>query len=331
MNRLFIILQCNKISLSPTFQNELSVLNISNPKLMNLLSKTPKINSFSKQSKDLVQKMAIKEAVVRTKFILLIVANTLDSTIGKGCQEDIDSIRQIFKKLCSEMDFNFIELIVQGVDYSQDNIISAINLLEPGSNDVVIFYYSGHGFSYEKDASKNFPQVDMRPHPASDKIDFINAHTQNLDDLFLLVKSRGARLNIVIGDCCNSLIEFKRKYKGGSDDLLLEKKKPVVINKQACEALFCDYTASILVAAADKGQYAVSDEKLGSLFTYNLCKTLKRIMKNDLDRSIGIPWKKLLEDASNETLELSQTYDIGGGVPGNQKAIFNIEYRASLY
>jgi hypothetical protein len=245
--------------------------------------------------------------------------------------QDIHAVRHLFEKLSVEMEFNHLELIIQGKDYGKENILGAINMLTPGSNDIVVFYYSGHGFSYEKDAAKKYPQIDLRPHPASDKIDVINANTENLADLFELIKSKGARLNIIIGDCCNSLIEFKRKFKGGSDALRNEKKEPVIINKASCEALFCDYTASILVASADKGEYAVSDDKLGSLFTYNLSKSLKRLMKKDLDKSAGLPWKKLLEETANKTLELSKTYDIGNGVPGNQKAIYNIQFRETLY
>ncbi|MEJ7740703.1 MAG: caspase family protein [Chitinophagaceae bacterium] len=290
-----------------------------------------KVESFSKQKKLFAKKMSQSEEVARTKFILLIAANTIDATIGKGCTADISSMRHMFEKLSQEMNFNFIELIVQGEDYGKDNILGAIDMLTPGNNDIVVFYYSGHGFSYEKDASKKYPQVDLRSHPASDKIDVINAHTENLADLFEIVKRRGARLNIVIGDCCNSLIEFKRKVKGGSAALRKEKQEPVIINKETCEVLFCDYTASILVASAGKGEYAVSDDKLGSLFTYNLSKSLKMLMKKDVDKSAGLPWGTLLEETTDKTLDLSKTYDIGNGVAGNQKAIYNIEFRETLY
>ena len=40
-------------------------------------------------------------------------------------------------------------------------------MFTPDNNDVVVFYYSGHGFSYEKDAAKRYPQVDLRTHPNS--------------------------------------------------------------------------------------------------------------------------------------------------------------------
>ena len=289
------------------------------------------IKSYAQQKKLFIKKITENEDVAKTKFILLVAANTLDPTIGKGCKEDTDSVRHMFKRLSEEMDFNFIELIIQGEDYGKENILGAIEMLTPGSNDIVVFYYSGHGFSYEKDAAKKYPQVDLRPHPSSEKIDVVNANTENLADVFELVKLRGARLNIVIGDCCNSLIDFKRKHKGGSEVLRNEIKAPVVINKETCEALFCDYTASILVASAGKGEYAVSDDRLGSLFTFNFAKSLKELMKNHVDKSEGLPWGKLLEETTDKTLDLSKTYDIGNGVPGKQKAIYKIDFRKTMY
>ncbi|MEO6232666.1 MAG: caspase family protein [Ferruginibacter sp.] len=286
---------------------------------------------LSEQIKIFTEKQAVQEPVVRTKLMLVIAANTVDPTIGKGCIQDMSIVRDILTKVSQEMNFNFIELIIQGNDYGKENVLGAIDLLTPGYNDIVVFYYSGHGFSYQKDEGKIYPQVDLRPQPASDKIDFINAHTANLDDLFVLVKNRGARLNIVIGDCCNSIIDFKRKSIGDSSSIIAERKTPLVINKETCEALFCDYTASILVASASKGEYAVSDDDLGSIFTFNFSKSLKKLIQKERDTTIGLPWGPLLDETTNKTLELSKTYDIGGGVPGNQKAIYSIESRMSLY
>ena len=288
------------------------------------------LESFSKQKKGFLSKMSIVEEIARTKFIMVVAANTLDATIGKGCIADVECVRQTFGSLSSEMNFNFLELVIEGADYGKKNIINAIDLLEPGSNDIVLFYYSGHGFSYEEDADKKYPQVDLRTPDASDKIDIVNAHTENLADIFERVKSRGARLNIVIGDCCNSLINFKRVF-GRVVPVRPHKEDKKPLNKKTVEALFCDYTASILVGSADKGLYAVSDDNIGSLFTYNLSKGLRRLMKQEIDTNAGLPWSKLLKQSTNKTYKLSQQYDIGGGVPGNQKAIYNIEFRATLY
>lgn len=288
-------------------------------------------DSFALLKKNFTDKINQVEKIVRTKLILVIVANTIDPEIGKGCREDIKSIRHMFQKLSHHMKFNFLELVVMEADYSKKNVQDAIDALTPGSNDIVVFYYSGHGFSYKKEKEKRFPQVDLRSHPASNKIAVINENTHNLMEVFEMVKSKGARLNIVIGDCCNSTIKFKRNFKGGDDKLRLTKRRPVIINKKMCETLFCDYTASILVAAADKGQFAVSDEKLGSLFTFNFTNNLKILMNKAVDEQNGLPWNKLLQETQEKTFTLSKTYDIGNGKPGNQKAIFDIHLKQSLY
>ena len=295
------------------------------------LFKMKAIPSFEVQKVTFFEEMSKAEKILKTKLILIIVANTIDPEIGKGCEKDIKSIHHMFSELSEYMDFNFLQLLVQGADYNKENILDAIEILTPGSNDIVVFYYSGHGFSYEKDAKKRFPQVDLRSHPASDRIAVVNANTENLADLFELVKSRGARLNFVIGDCCNSLIKFKRDLKGGDDDIRLAIKPAMIINKKMAEKLFCDHTASILVAAADKGEYAISDPELGSIFTFNFTHNFKLLINKTVEPADGLPWRKLLEDTQQKTFDLSKTYDIGGGVPGNQKAIFDIHSIENLY
>lgn len=195
------------------------------------------VHSFTKKRNAFIKKMSQQEEVARTKFILLIASNTLDPTIGKGCKADIKSVSSMFQRLSKEMNFNFIELQIGGKDYSKENILDSIHALTPGANDIVLFYYSGHGFSYADDETKQFPQVDLRSHPSSENIEVINANTENLADLFQLIKSRGARLNIVIGDCCNSIIDFKRSFRRVSKAFRKEKKNPLSLIK--LPAKFC--------------------------------------------------------------------------------------------
>jgi hypothetical protein len=79
-------------------------------------------------------------------------------------------------------------------------------------------------------------------------------------------------MNLVISDCCNSFIEFKR-LSSRDKKVVQEKMKPV--NMDFCKKLFNGIGASVLVAAAKKGQYAISDADIGSLFTYSLLKKIK--------------------------------------------------------
>lgn len=237
----------------------------------------------------------------------------------------------MFKKLTEHMGFEFLELVVMGINYSKKNVKDAIEIIKPDNNDIVVFYYSGHGFSYKKDKEKRYPQVDLRPVTASNKIKVINENTHNLTDLFEAIKLKGARLNIVIGDCCNNTIKFHRTFKGGDDAKRLMKKPRMVINKEMCATMFCNYSASILVAAADKGQFAVSDDKIGSIFTFNFTNNLKILMKKSVNQQDNLqPWRQLLEETKQETLSLSRKYEIENGKQANQRAIFDIQLKESL-
>jgi Caspase domain len=253
---------------------------------------------------------------------LLAVVNTHDHKIGKGCREDLKTIREIFAKMGELMNFNIIEQIIEGKKYNKKNVHALLKKLDPGNDDVVIFYYSGHGFSFKKDKEQKFPQIDLRSNPADDDIDVITAASNNITELYEIIKSKGARLNIVISDCCNSKINFKRMFKNKS---VIIPETTTHIDRKRCEKLFCFPKSSILVAAADKGQFAVSDEKIGSIFTLNFTKNLRKMLNPSAGDAGNVNWEKLLGSTKEKTSRLSMEYDCGGEVPCIQEAIFTIE------
>lgn len=289
------------------------------------------IDPFSKQLKMFTDKMNKEEHVGKTRFIMVIVADTKDPVIGKGCREDIRSIRNMFKKLTDHMEFNYLELVVAGAEYSKENVLEAIEALTPDNDDIIVFYYSGHGFSFDKDADKRYPQIDLRSINDSDISEVIVDNANNLMDLFELIKSRGARLNIVIGDCCNNRIKINKKFKGGDHSNQKVDIEEMTINKEMGTSMFCHSTASILVAAADKGEFAVSDDEIGSIFTFNFTNNLKILLNKSVDDVHELPWKKLLEDTKREANKQSKTYELEDGNPGNQQAIFIIHSQKSSY
>lgn len=277
-----------------------------------------RLNDF----KNLLGKDATGE---KPKLILIVVANTHDPEIAKGCEADIHSIRNVFKHLCQHTHYVFCEMVITGTDYSRKNIFAAIDSIEPFDNDVTIFYYSGHGFSYEKDPSIKFPQIDLRPHNENNKINFIDTHTENLMLMLHLLRLRGGRVNIVIGDCCNSTIQFKRVLESSKVMNIVEDLMPPV-SKAMSKKLFSEGAVSILVAAAKRGEYAVSDAKLGSLFTYSFTRALAKLLAKKPQADSYLPWHRLLEETRQHAFKLSQTYDIGNGKPGHQEAIFEIMF-----
>ena len=269
-------------------------------------------------------KKAVKKKVKRRlpTIHLMIVANTHDKEIGVGCKHDMRSIRKLFRNIVRRTPFQLTEYLVAGKKYTQDNIFKTLKSIKPKKLlDVVIFYYTGHGFSYQKDRSKKYPQLDFRSNPADSNIKVVNAHTKNLEDIFATIKEKGAGLNFVFGDCCNSTIDYKKLHVRKKK---LPENKCILVNQDNCRQLFTNLDAHIISAAAKKGQYAISDKHIGSIYTYSFVKKFTELL--NAKKGIGTNvWEYALKLAQVETLKESRGYDIGTGKPSRQDSIYIVQ------
>lgn len=262
------------------------------------------------------------------RIILLMMANTHDPEIARGCAKDVKGVRKVFKHICKHTDFGYFEIEISGNNYNRQNLLKAISCIEPYNKDVTIFYYSGHGFSYEKDARRKYPQIDLRAynnHKQYNKIDFINKYTENLSVILQIMRFQGGRVNIAISDCCNSNVPYKRSKKSHVEMDIASDLMPPVNNKMT-KKLFTDeqHTISIIAAASKRGQFAITDPKIGSLFTHYFTRALTNVLSHKPEEGQYMHWRQLLNKTAMQTFHLSKGYDIGGGKPGHQQPIFEI-------
>lgn len=270
-----------------------------------------------------------ERAVQQPRLVLITMANTHDALLNKACAKDANSIKKVFAKICKHIHYDFCEIEISGHNYHRYNLKHAISsIVLHSADDVTVFYYSGHGFSYEKDSKRKYPQIDMRAHdeqPRDNSISFIEKYTENLAVILNVIRYKGARINIAIADCCNSTIPFKRPM---DSEKVMNVVKGIMAHKSKAlpKKLFNDEkcAVSILVAASKQGQYAVSDNKTGSLFTHHFARTLETTISNHTKESQYLPWLKLLKTTADQAFTDSQGYDIGYGKAGKQNAVFEV-------
>ncbi len=245
-----------------------------------------------------------KEEIQSTPwFYYISIANTLDSTIGAGCKKDLENLGPLFKRIPFELDLPIKEISVLGPTFSKQNVLNAINNIQPKKQDIVVFYYSGHGFSFKDDDKVKYPQLDLRSNPPVYNEKIIKASTRNIGQVFEVIKSKGARLNLVISDCCNTEIDFYRKWPNA---IQVTREPKVAPNRIEMANLFLKRRANILLAAADKEQYAVVDPLLGSLFTYQFSDKLIAALWG---KANNITWEYIIEQTNIATLNMSKSYD----------------------
>lgn len=131
---------------------------------------------------------------------LIVVANTAISDIGESCEVDEEKIVRQFEIISDELGISFDKIEIDDKSFNKANVDKAVANLSPENNDIVIFFYSGHGFRWSNQVSK-YPFLSMR---YSDYTPINNTTTISLEEIYNNLKIKGARLTMVIGDCCNS-------------------------------------------------------------------------------------------------------------------------------
>ena len=253
-------------------------------------------------------------ANLKIRMHVVIVANTNDPAVGKSAWLDMDRMERTFDTIARFMGIQRPTPVkIYGKNYTKENVQKAIRDLKPEPNDIVVFYYTGHGFRKNTD-SRQFPYIDLRP--KDDGTYMVNS--LNIKDIYdsIRLKPTAAHLNLVISDCCNT-IPGTKKSNGKS---IVTERGMTDWSPANCAKLFLSTKTSLLFTAADKDQTASCDSTSGSFFTIYF----KAAMENNLVKSNKNPgWTQVMQEASEETI--NKVHHICCGDPCSWSAGFCVQ------
>jgi hypothetical protein len=230
----------------------------------------------------------------QARLHLVLVANTEDKEIGKTCVIDKEATFKTFSDIAEFLEIQFKPTVIAGKDFSKVNVDKAVSAIQPAPNDIVVFYYSGHGFN-NMDEQYMFPYLDLRDKSFQR---FGGAYTLNVETIYQKLRSKGARLNLVISDCCNndptsaSMISAQGATTRTSS---------IGWSMENCQALFMSTKpTSILMTAARKGELSAGNPANGGIFTF--------MFREQLEKSLGPfsknpTWNNLLTQTRTETVK----------------------------
>lgn len=244
-----------------------------------------------------------------TRIHLLIVANTNDASIGIPCNNSMLLMEETFTNLAGYLGLKIAVTKIFGNTYNKANVQKQLSQLKPGFNDVLIFYYVGHGFRKAKD-NRSFPFLDLRANP---KEDFMQ-ESLNLEDIYTQIKLKNARLNIVMGDCCNAdpyatnpMAAADPRPRASNLDFNLEKCRQLFLNTRRM---------SLLMTAAEKGQLASCNAELGAFFSFYFKSTMENALRDV--KTSNVSWYQVIDRAKLQTVDKARrTYCNKPYVPSN--------------
>ena len=232
----------------------------------------------------------------QAKLNLIIVANTEDETIGNTVVLDKDRTLKTFKDLAEFLGIGFNPKVIFGDAFNIVNVQTAVQNLTPGPKDIVVFYYSGHGFSDPK-SNRTFPNMALSNKSYEDAV----SNSMNIEDVYNIIKKKGARFNMVFSDCCNNNPDDRATI---SCDIPRTRSSGLGWSQENCKALFMnEKPMSILMTAAQRGEQSTGNGSYGGFFTNQF----RSYLINYFGPFHQFPtWDTILSEATKTTTEQAE-------------------------
>lgn len=202
---------------------------------------------------------------------------------------DMRNMYRFWGNVAEAIGYTYAPVKCTPATFSAYQVDRAIRGLDVRTNDIVVFYYSGHGYNDESDiwpslslSDRNYRQID------------IMKRLKNV--------SSSAKLILCIADCCN-------KQANSSYDLTVS--YDAFDDGEAMRKLFLGYKGkkSIMLSASKQGQFSWSDLRNGAFYGISFRKVLSSLSVSEAT------WDIALDKVSRQTYRYTD---------GQQMPQFNI-------
>lgn len=211
--------------------------------------------------------------------------------IGDGVKVDLQNIQNLINSITKYTKLSARpEILKVGNPGDYDRVVQVINQLSVEDQDVVFFYYSGHG-GRQLDKKSKWPALLVDGPTRSEQM-------LDLDWVFSSLQRKSPRLLIVMADACNTPVKQEAIATKESEDPNNYKK------------LFLGYRGHIIASSSIPDQLSYGDSNTGGVYT-STSAFLSSLTKQ-VATSVSEPsWHQIMQDAEKPITVKVQTQ------PGN--------------
>lgn len=193
---------------------------------------------------------------------VLLVGDTNDRSIGKSVVTDLANFEGFVKQIAARTGLTLDFKTIKGAGLKSRTITDAVKNIKAESDDVVIFYYSGHGFRTQQ-VKTRWPLLYI-PDAGTKGVDF-----QWVVDT---IDAKKPRMVLAISDSCNSYIDLPQA--GINSRAMLEDQDA------AWKKLFLEFSGRIYASGSQPGQYSFGQDATGGAFTSRFLSIVRAEVKS---------------------------------------------------
>lgn len=173
---------------------------------------------------------------------------TEDEGIGWSCKRDMRYMKVVMAEMAHSINMNLATYYYDGQDITANRLKSVLQNLNCSPQDIVFFYYTGHGGRAQNDPNTKFPQLLCKP--TSDG--WSDNNMIPVDYISKTIAQKHPQLHIVFTDCCNNESRFITPKTG-----MYTSKGATVIKettKRLYQTLLKNKQGHVIVSSSKPGQ-----------------------------------------------------------------------------
>lgn len=227
-----------------------------------------------------------------------------DTGIGPSVTVDFERMGIEMTSIASFIGYNLKKYYYYDTPdrFCRSSLVNVLNNLTCGKEDIVFFYYSGHGMRFENEET-DFPEMILKVQHGPTKSDLYPLY-----DAYKKIRAKSPRLTIVIGDLCNSTWKGSYKSEGASKGASMKTSSACDVYKN----LFLNVKGGLIAASSKPGhtsgcaQYSDGSDA-GGIFTVSFLTRLGDYVSQGKE----VSWDELLEESREMAQEISGGDNLG--------------------
>jgi len=186
---------------------------------------------------------------------LVIVADTKDASIGASVVTDIERVQKNFLEYSEICEMWLSIRVIQGANFSKEKIARDVQDFFVQSNDVIAFYYTGHGYRHET-------KEDPWPMMFLGHDEFGAPQGFDVRWIYQMFQQKNPRLLLMITDSCQEPIPDAMH-----SNVTPYMKRSTGDRRNNCRQLFLQSQGEILLVSCKPGEYSYCTPDRGGFFS----------------------------------------------------------------